>query len=384
MVDRPTASAAVATVVIVGTVTLAFATLLPRADVAQPPTPRPSSTLGAGPLPAALLHAWARPVPTGAENWSSGDLDISDGQMTFSALDGPVSSGSIQVTGADSFAVTNTVEMSSCAAADSGTYRWLLEGKDTVLTLTPIDADACTTRQDALAGRWVRADFPPGLGSTMPPGIHESTVFDPFGERSRSGALSYTVPQGWASMDDSVATFVIGRVVDGASGGQHPPTMMIAVLAQPRMANDVAGQACGPLGPQPGVGTSVDALAAEIRDRPGVVSTKPEEVSIGGYRGRLLDLEIAPGWKGGCVAPSEGVITSVPILVTASSSPAGGAVTAIGPDHPVRILLLDLGDSRSLAIVVFELEPSSRSQWQELVAEAMPVIESFEFRPAAP
>jgi hypothetical protein len=389
--------AAVATIVIVGVVTLAFATSLPRADVAQPPTP-PRPSAARGPLPVAIQHAWQRPIAEtpDAKQWVSGSLDFATDRLQYSVLDGPVSSATIEVTGVDSFAVSRTVEMPSCVAADSGTYHWLLEGKDTVLTLTPIGADSCAARQDALAGQWVRADFPPPRGFAMAPGAHETTAFDQFGARSRSGALSYVVPEGWSWMDDSVGTFVIAHFVDGASEGKNPPIVAIAVLAQPRMADDKAGQACGPLGPEPGGATSVDDLVTHITGRPGVVSTEPVEVSIGGYAGQLLDLHIAADWKGGCMAP-EGVITSVPILVTASSTPAGGALTAIGPDHPVRVVLLDLGNRRSLAIVIFELDPPrarldveppatgySRSQWEEHVAEAMPIIESFEFRPATP
>jgi hypothetical protein len=37
-----------------------------------------------------------------------------------------------------------------------------------------------------------------------------------------------------------------------------------------------------------------------------------------------------------------------------------------------------------MAVVIFNFEPSQPDQFQQLVAEAMPIIESFEFHPPAP
>ena len=376
--------AAVVAIVIIGVATMAVATLLPRADVAKRPTPGPTSTPGSASLPAALLHEWQRPyaVTPDQAQWPSGSLIIAVGRVEFSVLDGPVSSATIVVAGVDSFVATGTVESPGCVADGAGTYRWLLEGKDTVLTLTPIGADACAARENALVGQWVRTDFPP-RSDPMKPGAHKTSVFDPLGERSRVGALVYTVPEGWTTIDDSVGTFVILHQPDGPPL-QTPPDLMIALLAQPRLAADFTeGQACGPVNAEPGTGRSVDDLVAAIMSRAGVVATRPVAVSIGGYPGQLLDVHIAEDWKGGCLADGDRVI-SKPILVGPSSSPEGGALTGVGPDHPLRVLLLDTSAGRSLAIVVFDIEPSTAAEFEELVAQAMPIIESFEFQPATP
>jgi hypothetical protein len=376
--------AAVVAIVIIGVATMAVATLLPRADVAQRPTKGPTSTPGSGSLPAALLHEWQRPyaVTPDQAQWPSGSLIIAEGRVEFSALDGPVSSATIVVAGVDSFVATGTVESPGCVADGAGTYRWLLEGKDTVLTVTPIGADACAARENALVGQWVRTDFPP-RSDPMKPGAHKTSVFDPLGERSRVGALVYTVPEGWATIDDSVGTFVIRHQPDGPPL-QTPPDLMIALLAQPRLAADFTeGQACGPVSEEPDAGRSVDDLVAAITSRAGVVATRPVAVSIGGYSGQLFDIHIAEDWKGGCVAEADRVI-SKPILVGPSSSPEGGVLTAVGRDHPVRILLLDLGAGRSLGVVVFDPQSSTSAEFEEIVAQAMPIIESFEFKPDTP
>ena len=78
----------------------------------------------------------------------------------------------------------------------------------------------------------------------------------------------------------------------------------------------------------------------------------------------------------------EGPIVAMPILVEARSEP--GPVVAIDRDHPVRLILLDLTDGRTLSITVFSLEPSQPSAFDAQVAEVMPIIESFEFHPGTP
>jgi hypothetical protein len=50
----------------------------------------------------------------------------------------------------------------------------------------------------------------------------------------------------------------------------------------------------------------------------------------------------------------------------------------------VRLILLDLGDGRTVAIGVYELGAGRPTPFEERVAAAMPVIESFEFHPTAP
>ena len=122
-------------------------------------------------------------------------------------------------------------------------------------------------------------------------------------------------------------------------------------------------------------------LVAAIRARPGVVSTVPTAVTIGGYEGQLLDLRLAASWTRGCVAP-EGPVVGVSVLRQAGSEPGPGV--GLGPDHPVRLILLDLTQGRTMAIVIFEVEPSEPSVFQAHAAEVMPVVESFEFRTSTP
>jgi hypothetical protein len=176
-------------------------------------------------------------------------------------------------------------------------------------------------------------------------------------------------------------TFLLHHLADEAAG-QPAADTFIALFVQPRMSAEFEdGAACRPSGEAPGVGNGVDDLVAAILARPGVVSTAPTAVKIGGYDGQLLDLRLAASWTRGCVAP-EGPIVGIPILHQAGSEPA--PLVGLARDHPVRLILLDLTGGRTLAIAIFEPEPSQPSVFEAHAAEVMPIIESFEFAAPTP
>ena len=358
---------------------------------AAPSTPATASSLNAaasagGPVPDALRHSWQRPLPItpGGDPWGTGFLILASGRIDFGVEPGPGASASSGTAGGpDTIVATATVETQGCAIGDIGTYSWLLEGKDSVLTLTAIGPDVCATREEALAGQWVRSDFPggPGEGATLEPGTHETSSFDPFGDPARSGQLSFTVPAGWKVKEDQPGSLLLHHLVD-ASPTRPASDSFIAVFAQPRMSADFTnGAPCGPVGTAPGVGHGVNDMVAAIAARPGVVSTTPAAVTIGHFEGQMLGLQLAPSWTGGCVAP-EGPVVAMPVLVDTRSEP--GPVIAISRDHPVRVILLDITEGRTLAITIFSDEPTQPSAFGALVADVMPVVESFEFHPGTP
>jgi hypothetical protein len=346
---------------------------------------RPPNTAG-GPIPDVLRHSWQRPLPVapGPDLWGSGFLSLVSPQLEFGREPGAgASKSAITASGPDSLAVIATGETIGCAVGDVGAYRWSVEGKGTVLTLTAIGADACAARQPALTGPWVRSDLPPpaDMEAPLPPGTYQTTSFDPSGDPAVPMRLSYTVPEGWKVKEDGRATFVLHHL-PGTTQGQPSADTFVALLAQPRMAADVkAGAACGPVDDAPGVGSSVDELVAAIMARPGVVSTPPAAVTIGGRQGQLLDLQLAASWTGGCSSP-EGLKVGVAILHGAGVG--SGPVVGLGPDHPVRLILLDLTDGRTMAVAIFDIGTSQPSLFEAHVTEVMPIVESLEFQPATP
>jgi hypothetical protein len=345
----------------------------------------PSISAG-GAIPDVLRHAWQRPLPTvpGQVLWPTAFLSLVSEQLEFGPEPGAGASRSaIAVADSDMLAVTATVETIGCAIGDVGFYRWSLEGKDTVMNLTAIGADACAAREEALAGQWVRSDLPPpaGSGATLPPGTHVTSNFDPFGDPNAPIRVSYTVPEGWTVEDDRTANFLLNHPPN-APQGQAFSSMFVDLLVQPRMAADfIAGQTCGPVGDAPGVGGGLGDLVAAIMARPGVVSTPPVAVSLGGYEGEMLDLRLATSWTGGC-SESGGLVVAMPILNAGGPEPAGAV--ALGPDRPVRLILLDLTGGRTMAVAIFDIGTSQPSLFNEHVAEVMPIVESLQFHPRTP
>ena len=376
---------AVVAIVLAGVVSVAVVGRLSSSVIGPVPTVTPAPAI-TGPVPEGLRHSWQRPyaVAPGLDEWATGYLTLASDQADFGPVAPPEASRSpIAAAGPDTLVATATAETQGCAVGDVGVYRWSLEGKGTVMTLTATRADACAAREKALAGQWVRSDLPlpRDPGALLDPGTYTTSAFDPFGAPGLSGRLSYTVPEGWKVKEDSRDVYLLHHLPD-ASAGQLPTDLFVSLFVQPVLAADFAdGATCDPVDAAPGVGSGIDDIVAAIAARPGVVTTQKTSVTIGGFDGQMLDVHLEPSWTRGCVAP-EGPVVAMPIVVQAGSE--RGPVVGIAPDHPMRLILLDLGSERTVAIVAFALEPTTDAEFNEQVATAMPVIESFEFHRTSP
>jgi hypothetical protein len=299
-----------------------------------------------------------------------------------SDVDAARSRTTIVAAGSDALIATATAETRGCRVGDAATYRWSLEGKDTVMTLTADGVDACVARERGLAGSWVRSDLPVAPdGVPMQPGIHATAAFSPFEGPEATGQLTYIVGDRWKVKEDRAGIFLLHHLGGGVASDPSGD-LFIHLFTQPRAAADyVNGATCGPTTALAGAGITVDDLVAVIRARPGVVSTSPSRVVIGGYEGQLLDVHVAPSWTGGCRTP-DGRVVALPLLV--GSEFEMGAAVGIGPDGPVRLVVLDLTGGRTMAIAVFAGGPVEPSQLNAEAGEAMRVIESFQFHPPIP
>jgi hypothetical protein len=188
------------------------------------------------------------------------------------------------------------------------------------------------------------------------------------------------VPPGWEVADDAPRSFAVHHLPDAAQG-LPSRELVISVLAQPSMTADfAAGADCNTVLDAPGVGPGRDGLVAAIRARPGVVSTPPVNVTVGGFSGLMLDLRLAPAWTGGCMSLG-GPLIGAPILHGPGPT---GAVVGVSEDAPVRLILVDLGDGQTLAVVVFGIKPTASASFEDQAAAAMPIIDSFMIGPSTP
>ena len=341
----------------------------------------------AGSIPDVLFHTWQRPyaVLPGLDRWPSAHLTLSSGRLDVRRdTSADPSASTLLVQGDDTILVTATAETSGCAVGEVGRYHWSLDGNDTVMTLTAVRSDGCSVREQALAGAWVRADFPPPVdaGGTRAPGTYETTSFNPFGQQGASGRVSYTVPTGWEVIDDRPSVFVLFHHGTETPQSQPPILSMIALMAQPVVvAEATAGVACDALDAVPGIRNGVHEVLTAIAARSGVVSSTPVDATIGDIHGQMVELHLDASWTSGCTTPDVEVAGMA--LLRNAGSPSGPVIGIVGA-QPMRLILLDVGAGRLLAIAVSSITAADLTAGASQVTAAMPVVQSLEFHPASP
>ncbi len=121
----------------------------------------------------------------------------------------------------------------------------------------------------------------------LQPGTYTTVVFQP--------SITYQVPAGWANYEDTPGNFLLvppGNDLPGVNAGTSDYIGIYASI--------VAATPDCQAGPAPGIGTSAEAIATALSKRPGISSTKPRPVTVGGLTGLVLDAHLAPGWTGVC------------------------------------------------------------------------------------
>jgi hypothetical protein len=128
---------------------------------------------------------------------------------------------------------------------------------------------------------------------------------------------------------------------------------------------------------EPGVGPTASDIVGALATRPGLSTTGPVPVTIGGLSGQQIDLAIAPDWTGACSGGSP----FVP-LVYAPNFISWGAELG----ERWRVIVLDVpglpaGMYATVMIVVYSADAAV---WVDHLSASMAVVRSFEFDPNPP
>ena len=166
--------------------------------------------------------------------------------------------------------------------------------------------------------------------------------------------FTYTVPQGW-SFSGEGARYYSWDATDGSSG--HLIVLRGVVAAR----SDCTTR------PKRGVGRSSDALTSWLSTHPALDATTPQAIELGRAAGSFVDVELAAGWDQTC---RNGLV-----LVTAKAADHRQSWSIFG-DEELRIYVLDLPGGGTVTIVV---NVPHASDFQEVIAEATPLVESFDF-----
>jgi hypothetical protein len=352
-------------------------------EVGGPPTPgisaSPSVAPGASPS--------GTPLPTAIQaRWMSGHRDIVDGEAgttmlldaTAAVLSPAYSGPSILMrsvatgVGADKLRLVTPATDTDCAGGAEGTYSWTLSPSGRTLTVTA-EGDDCQARADAVSGEWWLMACKNAenycLGE-LSAGRYASQFINPRVDTPAAwvasyGQLGFTVPDGWANASDWPESYELMPSDSFATTPDSPPVHEIVFSIQP---SPLAKDAACVSSPPPAVGISVDELVGWLGTINGLIATGPTPISISGHDGQWLDLRVDQAADGLCLEDGK------PLVEYMTSQPSG----VIGEQRQ-RLILLDIGAGDVLAIALISEDPAT---FDAFVAEAMPVVESVEIRPA--
>ncbi len=358
----------------------------PSPTVAPSPSSAPSAA-ATTPVPAELQSMWVGAPRTIAGLLTSNRYRFELKQDRFRFPFDNLTQGQLPATA--SIADGNVLRLTSidttggCSVGDVGTYAWTMSSSGTRLTTTLVN-DACATRASAVPGDWSRVgckNLDDGcLGDLVDAGTYPSQYFTPRLAAGASwlpqwGALTYTVPAGWANSADWPNSFVLTPSdAYAVEGPQGQPDGSYREVAAYRLPYAISQDAACTDPAVPGVTASVDGLIAYIRGLKSVVTTTPASMNIDGHQAKWIDVKIAPSWTKTCPGAPNGAPVA-PLLGSGDSNGDHSGI-GVGGAERLRLVFVDVGGQVALVVV----DSSDPTRFDDLAARAMPIIESFKFK----
>jgi hypothetical protein len=184
--------------------------------------------------------------------------------------------------------------------------------------------------------------YPPA--AIMPAGSHATKVFLP--------AFTLTVPDGWINDGDAVEYYSLfpdtpaNRAEFERTGNPANSMVIASRLARPWFACEAW---------EDNRGATAAEMAAAVSGNEALLTTGLVDVSIGGLSGKQFDVRLNPDWTETC---------------------PDGMPASVLADQRTRAIFLDGPGSRVL--VLFVGSPHAADH-EAFLAEAMPIVESFQF-----
>jgi hypothetical protein len=265
-----------------------------------------------------------------------------------------------------------------CSTGDIGRYSWSVAPSGRILTIVAGNDD-CPTRLGAVPGTWwLEACKNPNnycLGD-IDAGTYKSQYFTPRLDAGAGaawvpdfGGLTYWVPDGWANSADFPERFSLTPTADYALEGQGGPETFHEIGLHWQYAATAQNADCTSE-ELTSVPRTVDGLVDWIRGLPSLDARAPSEITIHGLHGRRLDVGVSPSWTASCPGETQ------PIAVFLTEAGDAGDTFVLVGSARARLVFLDLGGGDIVMIDVYSSDPS---RFDSLVAQAMPIIEGFQF-----
>jgi hypothetical protein len=204
----------------------------------------------------------------------------------------------------------------------------------------------------------------PGTGST-PTSAPAATTYT---SQAFTPPTTVTVPGNWTvTMDQPDAMTLSPLVTDGQSSPVPTDVAGIYLFRDVRAA--MQDPACTTK-PEAGVASDAKSLAGWVSARPGLTTTEPEPVTIGGLSGYEVEASIKESWTSSC--PFANGAPSVSLLANDS----GSIRWVVFGTEKVRLAFLDVPGGGTVTV---NTSATDGSIYPGLVNEVAPVIASMQF-----
>ena len=346
------------------------ATASPAASTAAA-APSTSASASAAAVPTAIQHRWMGGHTTYVAGEAGSSIQFrGDGVelVQANAMANPKMRSDASGEGPDTIRLTGP--SAGCAPADIGTYRWSVSPTGRTLTLVAV-ADACAARSAALAGTWWLEgcrDANTGCLGELGAGTYSSQYVRPIlatGEEwaPKFGAVTYTVPDGWANYTDYPNSLGLTTAEQFAptTPNDWSPADSIDIRTQA-----VTTDQATPCSDAPGVrATTPEAFVAYLRTVPGLTVGAATATTVDGRPAIVVDL----GVEDAKVRPCDGE-RIVGYMVS-------GEGQAVGETGSTRLVITS---PSSGSLVVIRIEVADASRFGTFAAVAMPIVQSVHFQ----
>ena len=358
----------------------------PTASAPSSATASPTSSPSAAEIqvPRELRYYWVgvpRPVP-GLTTHDRYRFKLNVDAIAFpdDNLENPELASSVTAPTTDTLEMVTTDSTAGCFPGEIGRYRWSLSPGGARLTLAASGTDTCTARAAALPGDWFRvacSNYDSGCLGPLEAGTFASQYVDPTLPNGNDwrpdwGALTYTVPAGWSNSIDWPHTYSLTPTVDYGKEGPDAPrpsqVHRIVVWANPMVVGLDAECVFEGLDDT----FTVAGMVSAIKGLPTLDAGEPHSITIGGRSGSWVDVRVDPA-STACASSTEPRLsfhTRTQLLFETDP------LDLVGETRE-RVILLDLGGG---SVVLIAIQSGDPTRFDELVAEAMPIIETFRFK----
>jgi len=177
-----------------------------------------------------------------------------------------------------------------------------------------------------------------------------------------SGRVTFTVPSGWSVPQVGPDSSDFRLHLDAGPADD----VMNVFFNMRRAAKDAACTEA----PEPGVGSTAQALVADLTKDRNLHVSSSAPITVGGNSGYVVDLSIAPTATRTC--PFSSGAPSVPLVVDTIAGT--GPFWGVGPAEKIRLVILDAPRVTNVVVVV---DSSKGASFDQLVGASMPVVQSL-------